>query len=169
MDLIRRQRAKFTASITIISAIFLLVILGGFFGITCVTNDVSVRAALGRALSSPESYNDSASQAMKCGFVFINNSGKIVIFDKEYMSRYGDSTEEIIKTAYAAGEGKFTYGKNSFICASKSYDTGTLIALLDRTYYKDTLRDTGLQIALLYVLSVALCALLAFLSSARLL
>ena len=133
MDLIRRQRAKFTASITIISAIFLLVILGGFFGITCVTNDVSVRAALGRALSSPESYNDSASQAMKCGFVFINNSGKIVIFDKEYMSRYGDSTEEIIKTAYAAGEGKFTYGKNSFICASKSYDTGTLIALLDRT------------------------------------
>lgn len=169
MDLIKRQRAKFTASITIISAIFLLALLGGFFGITCVSNDVTVRAALSRALNSPESYNESSSQAMKCAFIFINNNGKIVVFDKEYMARYGDSTDDIIEKAYVTVEGKFTYGKNSFVCASKSYDAGTLIALLDRTYYKEALQETGLQIGLLYVLSVALCALLGFLSSARLL
>lgn len=167
MDLIKRQRIKFTVATTLLGALLLLVMLGGFFIMTFVSNNVSMHTALEKAIANPNSYNDGAPQAMRCFFVKFDEDGNIRI-DGD-MSYYGDNKTAIYKKAIEVREGTFEIDGNYFMCASQDKEDYTVIAVLDRTEYHNLLLNTGLQIVLLYCLSVALVALLAFLSSARLL
>lgn len=167
MDLIKRQRAKFTVITTVISAIFLLIMLGGFFVLSYASNDVGIRNSLDKALASPNDYNTSAPQALRCFFVFVDKDGNHNV--KEDLSYYGSSRDDIIAKGIEIGEGTYKTGGRYFICAEKSVEGGRLIAIMDRTEYRELLVNTGIQVILLYVLSVSLAALLAFLSSARLL
>ncbi len=167
MDLIKRQRAKFTVITTVISAIFLLIMLGGFFVLSYASNDLGIRNSLEKALASPKDYNASAPQALRCFFVFADKNGNYNL--KEDLSYYGDAREEIIAKGMGIGNGTYKVGDRYFICAEKNTDDGRLIAIMDRTEYRELLLNTGIQVIMLYVASVALAALLAFLSSARLL
>lgn len=167
MELIKRQRIKFTVMTTLLGAILLLVMLGGFFAMTYVSNNVSMNTALEKAIANPKSYNDGAPQALRCFFVYrdgLNNTKT----DGD-MTFYGDDGETIIRKAIETEQGQFNVNDRYFICKSKTENEYTLIAIIDRSEYRDLLLNTAIQIALLYCLSVALIALLAFLSSARLL
>lgn len=167
MDLIKRQRIKFTVITTLLGALLLLVMLGGFFVMTYVSNNVSMKVSLEKALSAPETYNELAPQGLRCFFVYVKPDGTVKI--KGDLNYYGESAAEIVRLADLQRSGRFEYNKHYFICASKETENHTLIAVMDRTEYHSLMLNTGLQIALLYCLSVALVALLAFLASARLL
>lgn len=167
MDLIKRQRLKFTVVTTIVGAILLFVMLGGFFVMTFVSNNMGIKNSLIKALDSPGSYNEFAPQTMRCFFIKIDGDGNVTV--KGDMSYYGELQDEIAKEASNVKRGNFHAGDRYFICDCKEGETYTLVAVMDRTEYRSLLVNTGLQIALLYCLSVALIALLAFLSSAKLL
>lgn len=167
MDLIKRQRIKFTLVTTALGAVLLLVLLGAFFVMSYVSGKLSVTGALDKALSAPNSYNDIASQAMRCFYLFVREDGTVK--EKSDFSFYGNYKETIKEKAAAAKQGTFQIGDYYFICASKDSENGTLVAIIDRTEYHSSLVNTGLQVALLYCLSVILIALLAFLASAKLL
>ncbi len=168
MDLIKRQRLKFTVITTLLGAMLLFVMLGVFFGMTYISNNVSVKAALQKALDNPKSYNDSASQALRCFFVYSYEDGNKISCPSD-LSYYGDKQEEIVNTCAEVLKGNFNIGDHYFLCDSKQIDDHLLIAVIDRSEYHSLLINTALQILLLFCLSVALIALLAFLSSARLL
>lgn len=167
MDIIKRQRIKFTVITTLLGAILLLVMLSGFFAMTYVSNNVNIRTALDKALGSPEKYNEFAPQALRCIFVYVKPDGTIKI--KGDMTYYGDLQDEIATQANLKRQGAFKIDDRHFICNSKETENYILIAVIDRTEYRSLLLNTGIQILLLYCLSVALVALLAFLASARLL
>ena len=167
MDLIKRQRIKFTLVTTALGAVLLLVLLGGFFVMSYVSSKLSMTGALEKALNAPNSYNEVASPALRCFYISIKDDGTIKI--RSEMSYYGDCKEKIVNKAIATKEGYFQIGDYYFICASKKVEHGVLVAIIDRTEHHSSLLNTGLQIALLYCLSVILIALIAFLSSARLL
>ncbi|MCM1306407.1 MAG: HAMP domain-containing histidine kinase [Bacteroides sp.] len=167
MDLIKRQRIKFTVVTTALGAVLLLILLGGFFIMTYVSDKVSMTTALDKALNAPNSYNAAAPQALRCFFVYSDDSGVVKV--KGDLTYYGDDKDKIAKKACGELQGTFKVGKYHFICASKELENGTLTAVIDRTEHSSLLLNTGLQIAMLYCLSVILIALLAFLASARLL
>ncbi len=167
MNLIRRQRIKFTVATTAIGALLLLVMLGGFYIMTFISNKVSMLTSLEKALAAPESYNDVAPQGSRCFFLYMDDDGNIAVHGD--MKYYGDLKNSIIATACEQKSGQFKIGNHHFLCQSAQKDSVTLTAVLDSTEYHELMLNTGLQIALLYCLSVALVALLAFLSSARLL
>ena len=167
MDLIKRQRIKFTLVTTALGAVLLLVLLGGFFVMSYVSNKLSMTAALDKALTAPNSYNEVASPAMRCFYLLIKEDGTVKV--KTDLAYYGECKEKIVNKASDTRQGTFQIGDYYFICSSKDMDNGTLIAIIDRTEHHSLLVNTALQIVLLYCLSVILIALLAFLASARLL
>ena len=167
MDLIKRQRIKFTLVTTALGAVLLLVLLGGFFVMSYVSTKLSMATALEKALAAPNSYNEVASPSLRCYYIFVRNDGTIK--ENSDMFFYGDCKEKIKTKAAATKQGTFQIDKYYFICSSKDVENGTRIAIMDRTEHHSSLVNTGLQIALLYCLSVILIALLAFLASARLL
>ena len=167
MDLIRRQRIKFTLVTTAIGAILLFVMLGGFFAMTYVSNKMSMTTALDKALHSPNRYNEVAPPALRCFYVYVKGDDTIKI--KDDISYYGDSQDKIVSKANDGREGSFQVDDHYFLCASKEFENYILIAVIDRTEHHSLLINTALQIVLLFCLSVALIAVLAFLASARLL
>ena len=167
MDLIRRQRIKFTLVTTAIGAILLFVMLGGFFAMTYVSNKMSMTTALDKALNAPNRYNEVAPPALRCFYIYVKSDGTLKI--KDDISYYGDCKDKIVTTADSVRQGAFQVGDHYFLCASKETEYYTLIAVIDRTEHHTLLVNTALQIVLLFCLSVALIAVLAFLASARLL
>lgn len=166
MDLIKRQRIKFTVVTTVMAAIFLLIMLGGFFIMTYVSNNIGTKQALVKALNSPKTYNEFAPQALRCFYIRVDANGKAKV--KEDLSFYGDNAAEIISKSCSVGQGTFSVDGRYFICDERQFDGDKLIAVIDRSEYRELLLNTGLQVVLLYILSVGLVALLAFMSSARL-
>lgn len=167
MDLIKRQRIKFTVITTLLGAILLAVMLGGFFGMTYISNNINMKHAIQKALDHPKSYNDTASQALRCFYVYCDDNGNISC--PSDLSYYGNFQLEIVNKCAEIKHGTFKTDKYYFLCDSRQKDEYLLIAVIDRSEYRSLLVNTALQIVLLYCLSVALVALLAFLSSARLL
>lgn len=88
MDLIKRQRIKFTVITTLLGALLLLVMLGGFFVMTYVSNNVSMKVSLEKALSAPETYNELAPQGLRCFFVYVKPDGTVKI--KGDLTYYGN-------------------------------------------------------------------------------
>ena len=66
MDIIRKQRINYTVTTTLIAAIFLLVVLGGLFGVVYGSNDAFINKALDKALEDPEHYNDNVANDLRC-------------------------------------------------------------------------------------------------------
>lgn len=172
MDIIKKQRVKFTVTMTVCAAIFLFALLGGFYGIAYASNEASISAALEKALASPDKYNDEAYNGLQCSFIIYDGEGHVI---RTSNLNYGsDMNDQIIANAFEKKEGKFNVGKSFFICKGKGIKInpmtdGYLIAVIDRTGYRSLLVKTSLQITLLYCLSVGLVALLALLMSAKLL
>ena len=65
MDIIRKQRIEYTVTSTLISAIFLLIVLGGLFGVVYGSNDIFIRNNLDKALADPTNYNESVPNDLK--------------------------------------------------------------------------------------------------------
>lgn len=167
MDIIRKQRMEYVLTSTLIAALFLLVVLGGLFGVVYGSNDVFIKKALDKALDNPKAYNDNVPNDLKCVFVYVGMGSETVVGN---MSIYSQSeSEQIIEKTVDTEEGKFRVGNRHFIVASKDYEGGRVYALIDRTSYHNQLSNTGVLVALLYCCSVMLVALLSLLSSARLL
>lgn len=166
MDIIRKQRINYTITMTIISAIFLFVVLGGLFGVVYASNDIFVTRAMDRALENPSSYD--ASNGLNLIFVFVPSDGSKFEIRGE-IETYGDSASNIIYKALEKGHGKFVYGKNHFMVSSRQYANGILYLVVDRTSYHTQLSNTAVMVALLYCCSIVFVALLSMLSSARLL
>lgn len=168
LDLIRKQRLNYTVTTTVIAAIFLIAVLGGLFGVVYASNDVFIRNSLEKALENPENHNDDVVNDLKCVYVYIGQddtvkiSGNIGIYSAE------DATE-IVAKAVDTKQGKFQVGNKYFVVASKELSSGTLYAFIDRTSYHTQLSNTAIMVTLLYCISVVFVALLALLSSARLL
>ncbi len=171
MDLIKKQRTSFTVVTTVFTAVFLLVLLGGFFGITCLANYMYMDAALNKALENPLTYNQVSPQNLRCFFVYVDMiSGESHI--KGDMTYYGDDVSDIVKAVKrqdANSTQKFRSGDRYFIAKCSEKDAFYVYAVLDRTSYRSQLINTALLTVLLYCLTVGLTALLAYLSSARLL
>lgn len=168
MDIIRKQRINYTVTTTLIAAIFLLVVLGGLFGVVYGSNDVFINKALDKALEDPEHYNDNVANDLRCIFIYKYNDGRKPYIDGK-IDVYGDDAAEIILKAISTADGKFEYNDCHFVVANRQYTNGTLYALIDRTSYHKQLANTAIMVTLLYCCSVVFVALLALLSSARLL
>lgn len=153
---------------TLIAAIFLFVVLGGLFGVVYGSNDVFINRALEKALADPEHYNDGVANDLRCIFIYKYNDGTKPYIDGK-VDVYGDDATDIILKAITVGDGKFEHNDMHFIVANRQYPNGTLFALIDRTSYHKQLANTAIMVALLYCCSVVFVALLALLSSARLL
>lgn len=164
MDIIRKQRIEYTVTSTLISAIFLLIVLGGLFGVVYGSNDIFIRNNLDKALADPQNYNEGVPNDLKCVFICKYDSGQF-----EIIGNSKEDAEEIVSQSLAVKEGKFKVGNRYFVVASKEYEHGTLFALIDRTSYHKQLSNTAVMVALLYCCSVVFVALLSLLSSARLL
>ena len=168
MDIIRKQRINYTVTTTLIAAIFLLVVLGGLFGVVYGSNDVFINKALDKALEDPEHYNDNVANDLRCIYIYRYNDGRNPYIDGK-VDVYGDDAAEIILKAISTADGKFEYNDCHFVVANRQYANGTLYALIDRTSYHKQLANTAIMVTLLYCCSVVFVALLALLSSARLL
>ena len=168
MDIIRKQRINYTVTPTLIAAIFLLVVLGGLFGVVYGSNDVFISKTLDKALKDPEHYNDNVANDLRCIFIYKYNDGRKPYIDGK-VDVYGDDATEIILKAISTADGKFEYNDCHFVVANRQYTNGTLYALIDRTSYHKQLANTAIMVTLLYCCSVVFVALLALLSSARLL
>ena len=168
MDIIRKQRINYTVITTLIAAIFLLVVLGGLFGVVYGSNDVFISKALDKALKDPEHYNNNVANDLRCIFIYKYNDGRKPYIDGK-VDVYGDDATEIILKAISTADGKFEYNDCHFVVANRQYTNGTLYALIDRTSYHKQLANTAIMVTLLYCCSVVFVALLALLSSARLL
>ena len=168
MDIIRKQRINYTVTTTLIAAIFLLVVLGGLFGVVYGSNDVFISKALDKALKDPEHYNNNVANDLRCIFIYKYNDGRKPYIDGK-VDVYGDDATEIILKAISTADGKFEYNDCHFVVANRQYTNGTLYALIDRTSYHKQLANTAIMVTLLYCCSVVFVALLALLSSARLL
>lgn len=168
MDIIRKQRINYTVTTTLIAAIFLLVVLGGLFGVVYGSNDAFINKALDKALEDPEHYNDNVANDLRCIFIYKYNDGRKPYIDGK-VDVYGDDATEIILKAISTADGKFEYNDCHFVVANRQYTNGTLYALIDRTSYHKQLANTAIMVTLLYCCSVVFVALLALLSSARLL
>lgn len=168
MDIIKKQRIKFTLVTTLISAIFLLVLLGSFFGLSCVSNETVLKRSLKDAAKDPDTYSEITPSKLKIMFIRVNVQGDIN-YEGEF-DFYGELKKDVIRAALKKRDGKFKVGDSYF--AAQSYigeDGASVIAILDRTAYHEQIVTSALQVVLLYCCAVALVALLAFLSSARLL
>lgn len=168
MEIIKKQRINYTVTTTLIAAIFLFVVLGGLFGVVYGSNDVFINRALEKALADPEHYNDGVANDLRCIFIYKYNDGTKPYIDGK-VDVYGDDATDIILKAITVGDGKFEHNDMHFIVANRQYPNGTLFALIDRTSYHRQLANTAIMVALLYCCSVVFVALLALLSSARLL
>lgn len=168
MDIIRKQRIEYTVTSTLISAIFLLIVLGGLFGVVYGSNDIFIRNNLDKALADPKNYNEGVPNDLKCVFICKYDSGQFEIIGNLNIYSKEDA-EEIVSQSLAVKDGKFKVGNRYFVVASKEYEHGTLFALIDRTSYHKQLSNTAVMVALLYCCSVVFVALLSLLSSARLL
>lgn len=170
IDIIRRQRLQYTISTTVIAAIFLLVVLGGLFGVVYASNDLFVKSSLEKALENPQEHNNDVANDLKCVYLFVYDdatkrpdlSGNVEIYSSE-------EAEEILDKVVEIKEGKFHVGDRYFVVANKEYANGTLYAFFDRTSYHTQLSNTAIMVTLLYCCSVVFVALLALLTSARLL
>ena len=166
MDIIRKQRINYTVITTLIAAIFLLVVLGGLFGVVYGSNDVFISKALDKALKDPEHYNNNVANDLRCIFIYKYNDGRKPYIDGK-VDVYGDDATEIILKAISTADGKFEYNDCHFVVANRQYTNGTLYALIDRTSYHKQLANTAIMVTLLYCCSVVFVALLALLSSAK--
>ncbi len=171
MDLFKKQRINYIVTSTVMAAIFLLIVLGGLFGVVYASNEVFIGKALEKAVEHPDHYNEEVANDLKCIYVMVSDSGHILSPDtlKDMKELYGDEAADIIAKAMAVKEGKFDVGENYFVVAYKEYPTYTIYAFIDRTSYHKQLSNTAVMVALLYCCSMCCVALLSFLSSARLL
>lgn len=171
MDILKKQRLSFTVATTVFAAIVLLVLLGGFFGITCLANDMYMDSALGKALVNPATYNDLSPQNLHCFFIYrnlIDGDPKV----KGDVAFYGDGISDIVDYVVknvGTTSAKFKCGDRYFISKGANFDTFTVYAVMDRTSYRAQLINTSLLTVLLYCCTVGLTFLLAYLSSARIL
>lgn len=168
MEIIRKQRINCTVTTTVIAAIFLLVVLGGLFGVVYGSNDMFINKALDKALEDPENYNNAVANDLRCIFIYKYDDGRNPYIDGK-VDVYGDDATDIVLKAIFVGKGKFKYNDRYFIVANREYPNGTLYSLIDRTSYHKQLTNTAVMVTLLYCCSVVFVALLALLSSARLL
>ena len=168
MEIIKKQRINYTVTTTVIAAIFLLVVLGGLFGVVYGSNDMFINKALDKALEDPENYNNAVANDLRCIFIYKYDDGRNPYIDGK-VDVYGDDATDIVLKAITVGDGKFKYNDRHFIVANRQYPNGTLYALIDRTSYHKQLTNTAVMVTLLYCCSVVFVALLALLSSARLL
>ena len=148
MDIIRKQRINYTVITTLIAAIFLLVVLGGLFGVVYGSNDVFISKALDKALKDPEHYNNNVANDLRCIFIYKYNDGRKLYIDGK-VDVYGDDATEIILKAISTADGKFEYNDCHFVVANRQYTNGTLYALIDRTSYHKQLANTAIMVTLL--------------------
>ena len=167
MDLLKKQRAKFTAVTTSIAAILLLVILGVLFLMIFESTNMSAHNALDRALYSKNSYSETPQQSMHGFYVFISTNGNVIV--KDDLSYYEYSQEEIVSKACSTKQGKFQVGEYYFICDNIENANGTLIAVIDHSDYHDLLVNTGVLLALLFALFTTIVASIAYIVSAKIL
>lgn len=169
MDLIRKQRIRFTVSTTLLMAVFLLALFLSYLALTAFSDEIDIRRNLEKAIDNPKTYNIFAPQGQLCTYFLQDQFG--VMNEASANSGYDAQTLNKIKdAAKKAKNGKFSVGDRYFAVNSKPKDSGeTLFAVLDITYQREQLVNTALQIVLLYLCAVALISLLAFLASASLL
>lgn len=166
VGLIEKQRFNFVLSVTIISAVFLLIVLIGLWGLAYAVNEVYYENAFEKALHDPLQYNQQASPDMKCLFVWEVDGNAIQLDDDQI---YGNDIQNIINGAIKTKQGRFQVGNNHFVVECISYKDGTLYAILDRTSSHDQFVNNALVTLLLYLCSIALIILLATLVSAKML
>lgn len=171
MDLIKKQRISFTVATTVFAAVILLVLLGGFFGIICLSNGAYMDASLDKALANPMTYNDVSPQNLRCLLIYVSKiDGSYKI--KGDVAYYGDSVSEIAKRAKKSSltsSSKFRCGDRYFVAKGADYDVYLVFAVLDMTSYRSQLVNTALLTVMLYCCTVALTVLVAYLYSAKLL
>lgn len=108
MEIIRKQRINYTVTTTVIAAIFLLVVLGGLFGVVYGSNDMFINKALDKALEDPENYNNAVANDLRCIFIYKYDDGRNPYIDGK-VDVYGDDATDIVLKAIFVGKGKFKY------------------------------------------------------------
>ena len=134
LDLIRKQRLNYTITTTVIAAVFLLIVLGGLFGVVYASNDVFIRISLNKALENPEKHNDDVVNDLKCVYVYTGDDGTVKISGNIGIYSEEDA-ETIVATAVQTKQGKFRINNRYFVVANRELSSGTLYAFIDRTSY----------------------------------
>jgi signal transduction histidine kinase len=166
-EVLSKLRKKFVVTTALIAGVFLLVILGGFF-VTLYLTSESVTA---ETLEDAVAQGQAPFSANKPCYVFYDVNGRILYQDSRTLSNmqsyYGDELDSIIGEATEKGGGNFSYGNYSFAVLSRREGNVTVYALYDRTSEHLMLVKTAVIESLLYVLSMLLAALLAYILSWR--
>lgn len=163
-EMLKKLRIKYTLMTTLISGIFLLVLLGGFFGLLYTSTEVVAGRTMDAALSASNP-NASATLGKRC--IIFQLIGAVAHTNDE-IDYYGDDAPQIINSAIDTGEGKFRVNDYYFRTTYKNNPDGTkTFAVYDRTADRESLLNTSFILAMLYVCAMALVALLAYLLSSR--
>ncbi|MEG1529881.1 MAG: hypothetical protein RR405_05940, partial [Clostridia bacterium] len=155
-EMLKKLRTKHTLATTLISGLFLLLLMSGFFVLLFGSSEIVATKSLQTALENHGDIN-SENGANRC-VVFSITNGNITCDDE--IKYYGDNAQLIIKLAIDSENGKFEIKlekeKLYFRVMSVSENNTMIYAVYDRTGDHNILINSSLIIALLYIVSVLL-------------
>ncbi|MEG2688064.1 MAG: HAMP domain-containing sensor histidine kinase [Clostridia bacterium] len=166
-EMLKKLRTKHTLATTLISGLFLLLLMSGFFVLLFGSSEIVATKSLQTALENHGNIS-SENGANRC-VVFSITNGNIECDDE--IKYYGDNAQLIIKLAIDSENGKFEIKlekeKLYFRVMSVSENNTMIYAVYDRTGDHNILVNSSLIIALLYIVSVLLISLIAYMMSER--
>lgn len=167
MDIIKHLRIKYMLTTTLIAAIFLLILFGGFVGIMGGSSQIVATTILDKALEDPNRGSTGSPDTM-CMMCYTPPNDSTVFYSKQNFNFYGDETDQIVLAAVNTADGKFKYGNYKFIVRNRTLDNGyTYYAIYDITSATTRLSSIGIILSCLYICSLAFVALLSYLLSAK--
>lgn len=165
-EMINKLRIRHTLYTTLTAGLLLLVLMGGFFGLYAVNQQISARDNLNTLLNNVDSRPEEVGPA-RC-FVFFVVGDKATFYpaysgDVEY---YGEDADGIVRKAVEkADDGRFSYEDRDFYVATKSEGGRTVYAVLDRTISKLSLQRIATMLVVLYLISLIFLTLLGYMYS----
>ncbi len=165
-EMISKLRIRHTLYTTLTAGLLLLVLMGGFFGLYAINQQIAAKDNLGALLNSVNERPDEVGPT-RC-FVFFVIGDKAAFYpaysgDVEY---YGEDADGIVRTAIKkADDGRFSYNDRDFYVATKTENGRTIYAVLDRTIAKLGLQRIGIMLVMLYLISIIFLTLLSYMYS----
>lgn len=170
-DVITRLRIKHTLYTTLAAGLILAVLLGGFFGLLFAAADSTADKALDSVLTNSNARPGDIGSSRCFSFYVVGSTvyySRSFENDINFYTENGYSIRDIANNAISAENGNFTVKEKYFTVKSYTASDGKkYYAIYDRTADRNMLLSTASIIVLLYICSMLLIALLAYLFSAK--
>ncbi len=168
-DIIANLRKKHTLYVTSVAGILLLVLIGTAIGIMFISVGVEAENAMKQVLTADYDSIRPDDVALSRCFAFVL-SGDTAYYFPAYQNEveyYGDEINDIISMAVNKGEGNFRCRGQRFAVMNTQKNGVTVYAVYDRTADVYRIRSTIFVLLALYLCSMAIISILAYLFSAK--